>query len=279
MAAEEQQRQLGERSAASGSVSGGPARLRADVLGIPPPELVNSADYARYEALLPLMLAGAVLPGSSDYTWFMGVLTEWPFCAAEYAELQQLFSDPPAAVGLVATNDLAFLRRADPAHAEPALGSSSLAGLRPRLEPSSAGPRRLQVRFIAASSAHLAQVAEPVAKWEATPQPMTANPSAEADATARLLFTVGPDDATLAAYGLRYLTIAVQPDRAGMCRVQLGLEGMPLTLPAAPQITLALPSGDRLSLTLDAQSQAYSPPLALTALAAAVITIEWPLVS
>ncbi|MDQ2809659.1 MAG: hypothetical protein M3Z04_22520, partial [Chloroflexota bacterium] len=101
------------------------------MLGIPPPALADSTDYARYEALLPLFLAGAVLPGSTDYTWFMGFLTEWPFCAAEYTELQRLFLDPPNTAGLIVAADLAFLRPATQgARAEPAPAIVSLADLR-----------------------------------------------------------------------------------------------------------------------------------------------------
>ncbi len=281
MAADEQSSRSGERpNRASGSAADGQVRLRAAVLGIPPPALADSTDYARYEALLPLLLAGAVLPGSTDYIWFMGFLTEWSFCAAEYTELQRLFLDPPNTAGLIVADDLAFLRPATQgARAEPAPAIVSLADLRARLElRGAASHRRLQVSFTATAPAPLAQVAEPVAQWlspvqEATHQPATANPATATDPTAMLLFTVGSEDVLLAACGLRGLTLAVQPDHDGRCRVRIGLAGPTATL---PHLTLTLASGDTLPVTLDRQGQGHSPPIALTALASAVITIAWP---
>ncbi|MDQ2806552.1 MAG: hypothetical protein M3Z04_06490, partial [Chloroflexota bacterium] len=143
-----------------------------------------------------------------------------------------------------------------------------------------ASHRRLQVSFTAPAPAPLAQVAEPVAQWlspgqEAPHPPATTNPATATDPTAMLLFTVGPEDGLLAACGLRGLTLAVQPDHDGRCRVQIGLAGPTATL---PHLTLTLASGDTLPVPLDRQGQGHLPPIALTALAAAVITIAWPLV-
>ena len=262
--------------------SAGLARLRAEVLAIPPPALAASADYERYIELLPLLVAGLILPGSTDYNWFMEFLLEWPFCATEYMELQELFSSPPDPAGLIVSDDLAFLRQATAAPAASATEIISVTELRQRLELRVASSRRgLQVTFAGMEPPSLAQVAEPTAQWVSAQGPATAwlataHPSTPTDSSTALLFAVEPEEDTLVAWGLRRLTLVVQPDHNGMCWIQISLAGIATNPLAGPQITLVLANGSILPLPLNAQSRSHSPSIPIAALASTTITIEWP---
>ncbi len=281
MESEEQQPAAWPDSATE-ALGGRRERLRAEVLGVSPPALLGSVDYARYEVLLPLMLAGVLLPAGTDYTWFMAFITIWPFCAAEYVELQQVFAAVPSAVRPSVASDVTFLQRADPTVASPAQGMSGLAELREWIEPLIAeGRRGLRIIFTVSSASSPLRLAEPTAGWpvpqsDKTPQLPTEIPPVWVAGDTALLFTAGLDDVAPAGEGLRYLAITVQSGYATMCRVQIRLTGLSPLLSAATQILLQLPGGDTLVVTPDVDGWAYSPFLPLAALGSLVIIIEWP---
>jgi hypothetical protein len=77
----------------AGKQAVGWSRLRNLVLGLPPAALAGTPAYARYQALLPQMLAQTVAPDSADYQWFMTFIAQWDECLAEYQDLQSAFAD------------------------------------------------------------------------------------------------------------------------------------------------------------------------------------------
>ena len=80
-------------NASAGRRTVGRERLRELVLGVPPPELEGTRDYARYQRLLPQMLAGTLEAQSRDYRWFMAFIDRWDVCFAEYQDLQRAIDD------------------------------------------------------------------------------------------------------------------------------------------------------------------------------------------
>ena len=85
-------RQAGD-DAPAGSRMVGRERLREMVLGVPPPELEGTRDYAHYQRLLPQMLAGTLAAQSREYQWFMAFIDRWDVCFAEYQDLQRDLGD------------------------------------------------------------------------------------------------------------------------------------------------------------------------------------------
>lgn len=73
-------------------------RLLTWLTDSPAQDLANSADYGRYSALLPAMLAGDVAPKSADYAWFLVYLECCPACAVEYTQLQSALTAEDAEI-------------------------------------------------------------------------------------------------------------------------------------------------------------------------------------
>ena len=62
------------------------ARLRAWIWEAPSMERAATPEYARYQALLPGVLAGTLAPQDGDYRWFLAYLEQCAPCEAEYEE-------------------------------------------------------------------------------------------------------------------------------------------------------------------------------------------------
>jgi hypothetical protein len=81
------------RQAGAADLAEGRDRLRDWLAGLPPADLAGSPDYARYEDIVPQMLAGLLPPDHPDHAWFLAFLARSQWAADQYADLRQALAE------------------------------------------------------------------------------------------------------------------------------------------------------------------------------------------